>query len=117
MTLFNTDSKTEWKDLGGGVSRKIMSYNGELMMAKVRFETGSVGTPHRHPHTQISYVESGVFEYTIAGRTVTMEQGDTCVIPADTVHGCRCVEAGVLLDSFTPMREDFVTQTPPSYSR
>lgn len=24
------------------------------------------------------------------------------------IHGCTCLEAGVLLDIFTPMREDFV---------
>lgn len=23
-------------------------------------------------------------------------------------HGCTCTEAGILLDIFTPMREDFV---------
>lgn len=115
--MFNSDKAHGWEDLGDGVSRKVMSYNDALMVVKVRFEAGSIGTPHQHPHTQISYVESGVFEYTIAERTFIMQQGDTCIIPTNTTHGCRCVEAGVLIDSFTPKREDFVTQTPPSYSR
>ena len=26
----------------------------------------------------------------------------------DVEHGCTCTEAGILLDIFTPMREDFV---------
>jgi len=25
------------------------------------------------------------------------------------VHGCVCLEAGVLLDTFTPQREDFLS--------
>lgn len=115
--MFNSDKELDWEDLGGGVSRKIMSYNEDLMVAKVRFEAGSAGAAHQHPHTQISYVESGVFEYTIDGRKFMMEQGDTCIVPSDSIHGCRCLEAGVLVDSFSPMREDFVTQIPPSYSR
>lgn len=117
MVLFNADKASDWEDLGDGVSRKIMSYNEALMVTKVRFEVGSAGTPHQHPHTQISYVESGVFDYTIGERVFVMEKGDTCIIPPNTMHGCRCVAAGILIDSFAPMREDFVTQTPPSYSR
>jgi len=117
MVLFNSDKAHDWEDLGEGVSRKIMSYNNDLMVVKVRFAAGSVGAAHQHPHTQISYVESGVFEYTIGDRTAVMAQGDTCIIPSDSIHGCRCLEAGVLVDSFHPMREDFVTQTPPSYCR
>ena len=117
MVLFNADKECDWKDLGEGVSRKVMSYNDDLMVVKVRFEAGSVGAAHQHPHTQVSYVESGVFEYTIGERTQVMVQGDTCIIPPNSTHGCRCLEAGVLIDSFTPMRKDFVTQTPPSYSR
>ena len=116
MALFTSDKEMAWEDLGAGVSRKIMSYNKDLMVTKVRFETGSVGASHQHAATQISYVESGVFEYTIDENTFTMEQGDTCIIPSNMIHGCRCVAAGILVDSFNPMREDFVTQTPPSYS-
>ncbi|WP_262249685.1 cupin domain-containing protein [Parapedobacter soli] len=117
MVLFNSDKEQGWEDLGDGVSRKVMSYNDDLMVVKVRFEAGSIGAPHQHPHTQISYVASGVFEYTIGDRTFVMAQGDTCIVPSNSIHGCRCVEAGVLVDSFNPMREDFVIQTPPSYSR
>ncbi|MFB2119479.1 cupin domain-containing protein [Parapedobacter sp. 2B3] len=117
MVLFNSDKKHEWEDLGNGVSRKIMSYNDDLMVVKVRFEAGSVGAAHQHPHTQISYVESGMFEYTIGESTFMMERGDTCIIPPNSIHGCRCMEAGILIDSFNPLREDFVTQIPPSYYR
>lgn len=108
MELFISDRKQEWEGLDERVSRKIMSYNNDLMVVKVRFEAGGIGAAHQHPHTQISYVASGVFEYTIDGQTVIMEQGDTCLIPSDAVHGCRCIEAGVLIDSFSPVREDFL---------
>ena len=117
MTLFISDKERAWEDLGEGVSRKIMSYSEDLMVVKVRFEKGSMGATHQHPHTQVSYVESGVFEYTIGENTVVMEQGDSCIIPSNIIHGCQCIAAGVLIDSFNPMRKDFVTQIPQSYSR
>ena len=36
------------------------------------------------------------------------EAGDSFLVPPDAVHGAVAVEAGVLVDVFTPMREDFV---------
>ncbi|WP_257666208.1 cupin domain-containing protein [Parapedobacter tibetensis] len=108
MGLFINDEKRAWEDLGAGVSRKVMSYNADLMVVKVRFEVGSIGAGHQHPHTQISYVESGTFEYTIADETFTIEAGDTCLIPPNTLHGCHCINAGILVDAFSPVREDFL---------
>ena len=39
-----------------------MSYDDRVMLVKVDFETGAIGSLHKHYHTQISYVESGSFE-------------------------------------------------------
>jgi len=118
MPLFTHKEEVDWQSLGGGVSRKVMSHSSDLMVVQVRFESGSMGEPHQHPHTQISYVASGSFAYTIGDQTVTLMTGDTCLVPPNVLHGCRCLEKGVLIDSFTPARADFIpTQTPPSGSR
>ena len=95
-------------DLGGGTTRRILSYSDQLMAVEVGFETGAEGAPHQHPHTQCSYVLSGRFTYTVEGETTELNQGDSIVVPPDLVHGCRCLEKGALLDIFTPCREDFL---------
>lgn len=106
--LFGLDAERDWEDLGGGVKRKIMCYNAELMIAKVQFEKGSIGAVHNHPHVQTSYVSRGKFKYTIAQEERILTTGDTCIIPSMLMHGCECIEAGELIDSFTPFRADFV---------
>ena len=63
---------------------------------------------HTHPHTQMSYVLSGKFSYSVEGEAVTLNPGDSIVVPSGLVHGTVCLEKGVLLDVFTPMREDFL---------
>ncbi len=105
---FVNDTAIAWEVVGEGLKRKIMSYDDNVMMVKVAFEAGAVGALHSHYHTQISYVESGVFEITIEGVTQTLRQGDTYYIPPHIVHGAVALEAGVLIDVFTPFREDFV---------
>lgn len=97
-----------FKDLGGGVSRRVLSYNEELMAVEVAFETGGVGAEHTHPHTQCSYVLSGRFSYEVEGKAVILGPGDSIVVPSGLPHGTTCLEKGVLLDIFTPMRKDFI---------
>ena len=91
-----------------GVVRKVLAYGKEMMCVENTFEKGAIGSLHSHPHTQITYVVEGVFEFTIDGETKIVKQGDTMLKQDGVIHGCKCLEAGILLDIFTPMREDFV---------
>ena len=50
------------QDMGGGVIRRVLAYSDDLMVVENTFEKGAVGSLHHHPHTQITYVVSGVFE-------------------------------------------------------
>lgn len=95
---------------GEGVTRRILAYTDGLMCVENTFETGAVGALHSHPHTQITYVLSGAFEFTIDGETRVVRTGDTLLKEDGVVHGCVCLEAGALLDIFNPMREDFLPQ-------
>jgi quercetin dioxygenase-like cupin family protein len=105
---FIVDAEIPWQDLGVGLKRKIMSYDETMMMVKIDFQKGGTGTPHKHVHTQMSYVDSGVFEVTIGDKKQILKKGDAFYVPSNVMHGAVCLEAGVLIDMFTPMREDFV---------
>lgn len=107
-TGFIHDSEIAWEDLGGGLKRKIMSYDEQVMMVKVAFEVGGIGTLHHHPHRQMSYVASGVFELTIDGQTRKLQAGDGYFVLPDLIHGALCLQAGELIDIFIPFREDFI---------
>lgn len=102
------NQKIPFKDLDGGVQRRVLSYNEEMMSVEVAFETGAVGAVHTHPHTQCSYVLSGRFSYSIEEESVILSPGDSIVVPSGLPHGTTCLEKGVLLDIFTPMRKDFL---------
>jgi Uncharacterized conserved protein, contains double-stranded beta-helix domain len=105
---FLLENELPWEPLNEGVSRQILGYNVELMMVKVSFESGAVGALHSHPHSQSSYVASGKFEVEIDGVKRILEAGDGFMVAQDLVHGVKCLEAGVLLDAFSPLREDFL---------
>ncbi|MFC3025302.1 cupin domain-containing protein [Vibrio zhugei] len=106
MFVYNRDVKLE--DLGDGVSRKILAYSEHIMSCEVHFEKGAVGALHHHPHEQLTYVLSGSFEFTIGDEKKVVNQGDVLYKQPNIEHGCVCLEKGVLLDTFTPMRKDFI---------
>ncbi|ANE23158.1 cupin [Denitrobacterium detoxificans] len=91
-----------------GVIRRVLAYSDDLMVVENTFERGAVGALHSHPHTQITYVVSGKFEFEIDGEKHVVKAGDTMLKRDGIVHGCVCLEPGILLDTFTPYREDFV---------
>ncbi len=95
---------------GPGVERKVLAYCDELMCVENVFQAGAVGALHHHPHTQITYVAKGRFRFTIGDETKEVAAGDTLLKQNDIVHGCVCLEDGILVDFFTPMRKDFVPE-------
>ena len=93
---------------GKGVKRRILAYSKDAMCVENTFETGGVGAMHCHPHTQVTYIVSGRYRFTIDGQPSEVGPGDAFIIPSGAEHGCLCLEEGVLIDSFTPRRDDFL---------
>ena len=107
--IFQFGKETAWQDAGDGVQRQILGYDDKLMMVKVKFETGAIGAMHSHHHSQATYVESGRFSMTIRDVVKEISTGDGYYVPPNTVHGITCLEAGTLIDVFSPLREDFLS--------
>ena len=106
--LFSLLSSVEWERAGEGIRRKVMSYSDQAMAVFVDFDQGAVGTLHRHPHIQISFVHSGTFQVQVGSMKKTVSEGDFFYVPSNEEDGVVALERGVLIDFFQPMREDFL---------
>lgn len=91
-------------------SRKILGNGGSLMMVEVTFQKGGVGAAHSHrDHEQISYIVKGSFEVTVGEDKQVMKAGDSFYAAKHIIHGVVALEDdSVILDVFTPIREDFL---------
>lgn len=105
---YQLENELQWENPGPGIHRQIMGYDGQLMIVKVKFDKGAVGTQHEHFHSQATYVASGKFELTIGGEKKILSAGDGYYVAPDEMHGCVCLEEGILIDTFSPHREDFL---------
>ena len=91
-----------------GVSRQILGYDEQMMMVKVMFEKDAVGAAHTHPHEQVTYIVSGRYAFTNDGETREVAPGDSLYFAPNAPHSTLCLEAGELIDVFTPCRKDFL---------
>lgn len=107
-SVFVESGKMNWETVGEGVHRQILGHDPQLMMVCVKFNKGSIGPVHKHPHRQVTFVERGSFEVKIGNEKKVLKGGDCFFVPPDVDHGVVALEVGVLVDVFTPTREDFL---------
>lgn len=109
-TAFKFGDRTPRESVGEGLTRQVFGYDDAILMARVEFDAGAIGAKHTHPHSQVSYVESGEFDVYIDGVEKRLGPGDSFYIEPNLEHGAVCRKAGVLIDVFSPIRSDFLDQ-------
>jgi len=105
---FIFEKDVQWESPAPGIKRQIMGYDGQIMLVKVVFEEGAEGYMHEHFHSQVTYVAEGEFEFTIGDVKKIVKAGDCCYKEPNIPHGAICLKAGILIDVFSPSRQDFL---------
>lgn len=107
---FMFGDRTPQESVGDGLTRQLFGWDDAILMARVEFEAGAVGEVHAHMHSQVSYVESGEFDVVIDGVETRLGPGDSFYVQPNLAHGAVCRKPGVLIDVFSPVREDFLEE-------
>ncbi|MGC8972396.1 MAG: cupin domain-containing protein [bacterium] len=92
------------------IIREVLAYGGNLMLTRNTFpKKGTKASTHKHHHEQISYVLSGSFRFILDKEERILNVGDSLYIPSNIPHSAEALEDNsVVLDVFTPQREDFL---------
>lgn len=101
------DRLTE-REMREGVHMRLL-VGDALMFSIVRFEPHAVVPTHRHPHEQMGCVLEGELDLWVGDDRRTLRKGDVYTIASNVAHGAETGESTcVVLDAFTPLREDYV---------
>ena len=106
--MFLEKSNYNWEKIDENLDRAVVGYDDSLMLTIVKFKKGGIGKLHHHIHSQVAYIASGSFEVQIKEEKKVLNAGDSFFLKTNVMHGVVCLEEGVLIESFSPMREDFV---------
>jgi quercetin dioxygenase-like cupin family protein len=92
-----------------GLKRRVLAYNEKLFLAEHEMVKGWAGMLHSHPHDQIVYVVHGYLKVTCQGKSFEIRTGDTFVVRGGVEHGASALEDSLVIDVFTPWREDYIS--------
>jgi len=90
-----------------GIRRRTLAYGERLMVTQFLITQGTELPRHSHPHEQISYVLSGELEMRVGGQRYYLRPGDSLLLPAGMEHSALALQEVVVIDTFSPPREEY----------
>lgn len=92
--------------------KRYLAHTEDLMVVVIDFEDGphaAPDPPHSHPHQQVTYVAEGELLFFLGDEPHALGPGDLIAVPPDLPHSIQLRTARArLVDTFTPVREDFL---------
>ena len=97
--------------LAEGIERQMV-WGERLMVCRLRFAPRVVTAIHSHPHEQMTLVVAGRVLFTVEDQVREVAAGDVLHFPPGVRHGATMLdEEVVLIDIFSPIREDFLPRS------
>jgi quercetin dioxygenase-like cupin family protein len=106
--IFGLNAETPPVEPTPGVLRRTLVWGERMLFVEFVLPKGSGVPPHHHPHEQVGYVVSGRMEFTIGDEVRVLGPGDAYLMPGDVGHSTRALEDSVVIDVFSPVREDYL---------
>ncbi|SFB34874.1 Cupin domain-containing protein [Cohnella sp. OV330] len=98
----------EWQQINPLIRRKVFPPGERLMSMAIEFKKGGIGPEHAHPHEQLGYVVSGKIRMVLDGAEIVASAGEQVVVPGGVSHSVEALEDSLVLEAFTPLREDLL---------
>lgn len=95
------------EQLNPQVSRRAIHTTG-LTIARLNLQKGAVVPEHSHVHEQIATVERGALQFWVGGQELILRDGQSLAIPSNVPHKVIAIEDTVVVDVFSPSRQDWL---------
>ena len=105
-----TERPEAWHVVSEGVRRRILNHASTGMMVLYRIDSDKVFPLHNHPHAQFGVFLEGSGIFKVGNKTWHMKSGDSYFIPPGVMHELKTTEKCVVVDFFTPEREDYLVE-------
>ena len=103
-------SDDHWITMVPGIRRRTVAAGVQMMQMVVVLDAGSHLPEHQHPHEQITHMLRGRLRLTVAGVSYELVAGQSLCIPGATLHAADALEDTLVIDTFSPPREDLLAQ-------
>ncbi len=91
-----------------GIQQKTLVHGEKTLMAEFKLQKGSIVPQHSHPHEQTGHLVSGNVIFSVGSEEIICNPGDSWCISGDKEHGAEALQDSVLIEVFSPVREDYL---------
>jgi unsaturated pyranuronate lyase len=110
-----------WSDvaaehINSSITRRYLMGD-RITVAQLELKRGGVVATHAHENEQVSMVISGALKFLIDGREIILRGGEVLVIPGTVPHGVEVLEDTLVVDVFSPIRQDWIDKTDDYFAR
>ena len=117
----STVSHHRWSDvtaehINSSITRRYLMGD-RITVAQLELKRGGVVGTHAHENEQVSMVISGALKFIIDGREIILRGGEVLVIPGTVPHGVEALEDTLVVDVFSPIRQDWIDKTDDYFGR
>ncbi len=106
--MFCKKGTAETKELLEGVRMSTPVHGEKTLMGHFTVAKGAAIPPHSHPHEQTGFMVSGKLRFKIEDEVMEAVTGDSWCIPGDVEHSVEALEDSVVIEIFSPVREDYL---------
>ena len=105
--MFYKKDLNNYRQAFDGVMFKTLAYGDKTSLGEFHLAKGFVIPSHKHPNEQTGYLVSGKITFTIDGKDFETEPGDSWNIPGNVEHSVIIHQDSVVIEVFSPAREDY----------
>ena len=101
-------NENPWIEIAPGIRRQTITSGATMYQMRARLEAGSRLPVHHHPQEQIAHIVSGRMIMFVSGEPHELSAGQSIYLPSDVPHGVETLEETVVIDTFSPPRDDYL---------
>lgn len=99
-----------WVDICPGIKRQTITTGATMYQMRAELDAGSQLPVHQHVQEQIAHVISGRIRFNVDGEPREVGAGESLYLASNVPHGAETLEAAVVIDTFSPPREDYLAR-------
>ena len=106
--MSTADDKSPWIDIAPGIRRRTITHGSSMYQMIARLDAGSRMPEHKHSQEQIVHILEGRMNLIVSGVPHELKRGDSFYLAANVPHGVETIEQTMVLDTFSPPRDDYL---------
>jgi len=108
--MFTARQTEGYRELLPGVRLRTLVHGELTLMGEFQIDAGAVIPVHQHPYEQTGYLVSGRLRFEVEGAERVAGPGDSWNLARGVVHGATALEDAVVVEVFSPPRQDYLVE-------